>query len=129
MPYSLYTCNKLIDHAHGKTSFTMPSVWVGLSTTTPNSSDGNVTEPSGNNYSRVSTSGSTWTTAASRAATNATDITFPTSSGSWGTITHIVAYDASSGGNLLWYASITPKSVPSGATPKIVAGEADVTLS
>jgi hypothetical protein len=118
------------DAAHGKTTYTAPAnIYVGLSTTTPALGGTNVTEPSGNNYSRVTTPGSSFGASASGVITNTSAITFPTSSGSWGTCTYIVVYDASSAGNLLWYASIGSQSVPSGATPTIPIGAATSTLS
>jgi hypothetical protein len=130
MPFSLYARNKMLDHAHGKASWTMPTAHIGLSTTTPNGTDGNVTEPSGNGYARVATSGATWGTAASGAITNAAAITFPTATGAgWGTVTHVVAYDASSAGNLLWWDDIASQAVAAGVTPSIPIGDADSSLS
>lgn len=130
MPFSLNARNKILDHAHGKASWTMPTLYIGLSTTTPNGTDGNVTEPVGNNYARVATSAATWGSAASGAITNAQAITFNQASGSWGTVTHLVAYDASSGGNLvLWDDLTTSKTIDSGDTPSIAVGEADFSLS
>lgn len=130
MPMSQYARNKMLEHAHGKTSWTMPTAYIGLSTTTPNSTDGNVTEPSGNGYARVATSASTWGSAASGAITNAQAITFPTASGTgWGTVTNVVAYDAVTGGNLLWWGTITAQSVAAGVTVSIPIGDADSSLS
>lgn len=86
---------------NGKTSFTMPTVYVGLSTADPGEDASGLAEPSGNGYARVVTSGSTWNAASSGSATNAAAITFPTATGSWGTITHFATFDASSGGNML----------------------------
>jgi hypothetical protein len=130
MPLSLYARNKILDHIHGEAAFTSPTVHIGLSTTTPNGTDGNVTEPSGNGYARVATSASTWGAAASGAITNAQAITFPTATGAgWGTVTHVVAYDASTTGNLLWWGSITSQSVPAGVTVSIPVGDADSSLT
>lgn len=68
-------------------------------------------EPSGNGYARVSVtpSLSNWNSAQGAAGVassgtdgtteNATAITFPTSTGSWGTIQSVWMMDASSGGN------------------------------
>lgn len=130
MPLSLYSRNKLLEHVHGKTAYTMPVAYVGLSTTTPNGTDGNVTEPAGNGYARVTTSGATWGAAASGAITNAAAITFPPASGAgWGTVTHVAVYDAVSGGNLLWWGSITSQAVPAGVTVTIPIGDADSSLA
>jgi hypothetical protein len=129
MANTTYLNNKLLDHVHGKTSYTAPTVYIGLSTTTPAVAGTGVTEPSGNAYARVATSAATWGSAASGATTNAAAITFPTATGSWGTVTYAVAYDASSGGNLLWFASIGSQAISSGTTPYIAIGDADTSLT
>lgn len=129
MPYSQYARNKLNDHVHGKAAYTSPVVYVGLSTSTPTNTDTNVTEPATGAYARVTTSAATWGTSSAGSITNTAAITFPTSTASWGTVTHVVAYDAPTGGNLLWYASITSQSVPSGVTPTIAPGAATSNLT
>ena len=108
----------------------MPTVHIGLSTTTPSGTDTNVTEPVGNGYARVATSAATWAAAASGAITNAAAITFATATGAgWGTVTHVVAYDATTAGNLMWFGSITSQAVPAGVTVSIPVGEADSSLT
>jgi hypothetical protein len=130
MPFSQYARNKILDHAHGKTAWTMPTAYVGLSTTTPNGTDGNVTEPSGNAYARVTTSGATWTTASAGAIDSAAAITFPTATGNWGTVTHVVVYDATSGGNLLWWDDLAAgQAINNGVTFSIPAGSADFAMN
>lgn len=129
MPFTTYTANKILDHIHGKASYTAPSVYIGLSTTTPALGGTGVTEPSGSAYARVATSAATWGSAASGATTNAAAITFPTATGSWGTVTYVVAYDASTAGNLLWYSSITSQAIASGVTASIAIGDADSSIS
>lgn len=131
MPYSLYARNKINELVHGKTAFTTPTAYIGLSTTTPSGTDTNVTEPVANGYARVTTSGATWAASASGAIDSAAVITFPTAtSAGWGTVTHVVAYDALTGGNLLWWAALgASQSVPAGVTVTIPAGSADASLS
>ena len=133
MGISTYLSNKLIDHQNGKTSYTMPTVYVGLSSTTPTAGGSNVTEPSSGSYARVTTSGATWTAASAGASTNAADITFPTASGDWvsgSNLTYAVAYDASSAGNMLWFSVLgVAKNVLSGDTAKLATGDVSVSLS
>lgn len=133
MPASTYLANKLLDHQTGKAAYTMPTVYVGLSSTTPAVGGTNVTEPSGNGYARVATTGATWATAASGATSNAAAITFAQATGSWASganLTHVVLYDAATGGNMLSFGSITvPKVASSGDTLSIASGELDITLS
>lgn len=133
MPASTYLANKLLEHQVGKTSFTMPTAYVALSSTAPTLAGGNVTEPSGSGYARVTTSGATWGTAASGSITNAAAITFPAASGDWlagANLTHGVIYDAPSGGNVLGYGTLTvAKNVLNGDTASIAIGNLTITIS
>ncbi len=104
-----YAENKILDHVFSATTWTMPSIWIAASTTTPTDAGGNITEPSGNNYARKAWS--TWNTPASRAITNDGDIEFNAATGSWGTITHFVLYDASTSGNALAWGAVTGGSI------------------
>jgi hypothetical protein len=137
MPLSNRTHKGLLDSLFSKSSVfgalgTVPTIRVALSTTAPNMSGGNVTEPSGSGYARVASSGSTWTTATSADPSvleNTAAIEFPSASGSWGTLTHFVLYDAATAGNVLGYGTLTtPKAVGDGDTPRFAIGELKVEL-
>lgn len=125
MSFSNYLETKVLAHTFSNTAYTSPStVYVGLFTSSP-SEDGSGTEVSGGSYARQSgaftTSGNTATTSAA--------IEFPTATASWGTITHIGIYDASSAGNLLAYAALTAsKAIASGDVFRIPTGDIDITL-
>lgn len=134
MPATNYLQNHVIDSAYtGRTSFTMPVVYVGLSSTTPTAAGGSITEPSSGAYARVATTGSTWNAAALGVTTNALAITFPTATGDWSSganQTYMVGFDASTGGNALWDAALTAaKNVLSGDTPSFAAGQISITLT
>lgn len=133
MPASHYLAGKLLEHQLGKTSYTMPTVYVGLSSTTPALGGTNVTEPSGGSYARVTTSGATWGTAASSSITNAAAITFTQASADWLTgsnLTYGVLYDAPSGGNLLAYGVLSvAKNILNGDTASIAIGQLTVSMS
>jgi hypothetical protein len=133
MPATTYLANKLIDHQLGKTSFTMPTVYVGLSSTTPTLAGANITEPSGGSYARVTTSGATWSAAAAGTTSNAAAITFPTATTDWLTgsnLTYGVLYDASTAGNVLAYGALAvAKNALSGDTISIAIGGLTVTIS
>lgn len=123
-----YTENKVLDHVVGKTSFTMPSVWIALFTAAPSDAGGG-TEVSGGSYARKSTAGADWTAASSGATSNANVITFVTPSGSWGTVTHFALMDASTAGNMLaWSALTTPQAVGTGNVVSFAVGDLDITL-
>lgn len=133
MPASTYLANKLLDHQVGKTAYTMPTVYVGLSSTTPAVGGTGVTEPSAGSYARVTTSAATWATAASGATSNAAAITFPTATADWvsgSNLTYGLLYDAATGGNLLGFGALTvAKNVLNGDTASIAIGNLTVTLS
>ncbi len=126
--FSNYLENELLDHVFKTTSYTVPTnIYVALSTADPTESGGSIAEPSGNNYSRVACN--TWDAASGGAIANTGAITFPTPSGSWGTVTHFALYDASTAGNMLAYGTLaSSKNIGSGDTPSFAAGELDITL-
>jgi len=107
-----YSENKINDHLSGKTSFTMPTVYIGLSTADPTDDESGWAEPDGTgSYARITTSGADWDASAGGATANATALSFPISTAAWSTaannLTHFAGWDASSGGNMLWAADLT----------------------
>lgn len=127
--FSDYLENKFLDHLVGKTSFTMPTCYVGLSTADPLDTGAGLAEPSVGAYARVATAGADWNAAAGGAIDNANDITFPEATASWGTITHFALFDAATAGNMLAHGSLTtPKTIESGEIAKFAAGDIDLTL-
>lgn len=133
MGISTYLANKLLDHQVGKTAYTMPAVYVGLSSTTPTVAGANVTEPSGGAYARVATVGTDWAAAAAHANSNAAAITFPQATADWvagANLTHFVFYDAATLGNMLAFSALTvAKSVLADDTASFPIGEIDITLN
>lgn len=124
-----YWENEILDHLFGKGSYTPPTIYVGLSTADPLDTAAGLAEPSGNNYARVSTAASDWNASSGGALDNANDVTFPTASGSWGTLTHFALFDAASGGNMLAHGSLSvSKTIDSDDTAKFSAGALDVSL-
>jgi len=125
MSFSNYLETELLDHVFANNAYTSPStVYVGLFTSNPDE-DGSGTEVSGGSYARQSGS---FTVSGNTATTNAA-IEFPTATASWGTITHIGIYDASTAGNLLAYAGLTAsKAIASGDVFRIPSGDIDITL-
>jgi len=128
--FSNFWENEVLDHLFMKGSYAMPSnLWIGLSTADPTDDNSGQAEPSGNNYSRVSTSGADWDVSVGGATANATAIAFPTASGSWGTVTHFCIWDALSGGNMLAHGVLTvPRIIGSEDTASFHIGDLDVTL-
>lgn len=105
--------------------------YLGLSTTTPAVDGTGVTEPVGNGYARVAITNNTtnWPAASGRSKSNGAAFTFPTATGAgWGTITHFVLFDASTGGAVRAYGPLaTPTTVAAGETRTFPAGS--ITIS
>ena len=117
-----------VNHVLRNTAYTSPgaSVYVSLHTADPTDA-GTGTEVSGNNYARVQVT--SWDAPASRATQNTGAVTFPTPSGSWGTITHWGIWDAATVGNLLMYGALTSSIAPSSGTVRFAAGALDLTVT
>lgn len=115
MALSDYLEDKLLDFVFNNVNYVRPTtIYIALFTAAPSDAGGG-TEVSGSNYARVGVSGGFPTTGTATRASNSSAITFPSATGSWGTITHVGIFDASSGGNLLaWGALSASKTI--GAT-------------
>lgn len=126
--FSNYAANAFLDRMFRNQAFTVSANHAGLTTAAPtNASTGSsITEVSGGSYARVAINNSgggapAWGTVASGSVNNADVVTFPTSSASWGTITHAVICDASTAGNLLWWGAVTNQAVASGDIVRFAA--------
>ena len=71
----------------------------------------------------------TFTTSGDTTSNNAA-VEFPTATGSWGTVTHVGVFDASTSGNLMVYATLSAsKAVASGDVFRVPSGDLDITLN
>jgi hypothetical protein len=101
---------------------------IGLFTTTPTNDDGTggTEVPSTNAYARVATTGADWSAATGTApATKTTSAvkTFPTATGSWGTVVGFGLWDAATAGNLKYFGTLgTSKAIGNGDTASFAAG-------
>ena len=123
-----YLETKILNHVLRNTAYTSPgtAIYIALHTADP-SDAGTGTEVTGTSYARVQVTA--WDAPASRATANTNAITWSAAGSNWGTVTHIGIWDASTTGNLLFYGALTAsKSVASGTTFSISAGELDITL-
>lgn len=103
--------------------------YIGLSSTAPNISGGNVTEPLSNSgYKRVKLEN--LSEPADGVITNEHAISFDESTANWGTMSHFVIYDALEAGNLLMYDTLsTPRNVEAATIVTIKANSLTLTLS
>ena len=115
----------VLQYTFTNASVTRPTAWyLGLFTSAPGEAGGG-TEVSGGSYVReavtFSVTGDT--------ATNTAAVEWPVATDTWGTITHIAVYDASTSGNQIAYAALTnSKTIASGDVLRVPAGDLDITL-
>jgi hypothetical protein len=134
---SNYLENALLGLILNKDAFTGPSTWVSLYTTDPTDADSG-TEVSGGSYARVrvydNASGTPdWNTAVvdgvGYLVDNSDDITFPTATAAWGTVTHFGIHDAVTAGNLLYHGALdSSQVVGTGGIFKFLVGELNLKL-
>ena len=108
-------------------SVTRPTAWyIALFTSNPAEDvSGTEVSTSGTAYARQS---ATFTVSGNE-ATNSAAIEFPTATASYGTVTHIGVYDASTGGNLIAYAALTTsKAIDTGDVLRLPANDLDITM-
>ena len=116
---SKYLENALVDHIFRAIAYTMPAaMYVSLHTADPLDT-GLGSEVSGNAYARaqLNPAAANWSntqdsgvgasSGTSGLTQNQAIISFLTPSASWGTVTHFGIWDASSGGNLLVFGTLT----------------------
>jgi hypothetical protein len=129
MSMTNYTEENLLNHLLGSGTFTKPSArWVAAFTAAPGETGGG-TEVTGGSYARVSAAAFTITAANPSTAVTSALIEFPVATGAWGTITHVAVFDASTAGNMLFFAELTDsKAVASGDVLRIPAGDLTLTL-
>lgn len=128
--------NSLIDFLFRGQTYTPPAtIYIALFTTCPTDSTSG-TEVSGGSYARVAVTSSlaNWAGTQSAGSTTASSgtggttsnnatVTFPTATADWGTVNCFGGMTASTGGTLLFYASLTtPRSITNGSTASFAAG-------
>lgn len=118
MPITDLYLKKLLDHLFGKAALTAPTLYAFLSTTVPTAAGGNITEPAGGSYARVTTAASDWNVAVVGSLvtlSNSAQLDFPTPTGSWGTaVAGGLADDVSAGDAVLYGKLTTAKQIDSG---------------
>ncbi len=112
------TAQALLNSLFGKTSnfgalATAPTIYVGLSSTTPAEDGTNITEPSGGAYARQLVAAANWnaaTLADPSVLDNSAKVTFPKATADWlagANLTHFVVFDAATAGNFLIAGALT----------------------
>lgn len=116
----------VLNHVFGGSSYTAPStLYVALYTAAPSDTGGG-TEVSGGAYARQT---GTFTVSGGTAS-NTSAIEYATATADYGTVVAVGVFDASSGGNLLAYGTLTTsKSVSTGDVFRFNASALDITLT
>ena len=120
-----YLETALIDHVLRNSAFTSPTtIYVALFTVAPDETGGG-TEVTGGSYARQT---STFTAPAPDSTSNTADVTFPVATANWGTIVAFALMDASSGGNMLYFSTLTaPRDIFTSDQLRFPSGQLIVT--
>lgn len=113
-----------------KTNPTIPTnYYLGLSKSQPTASGTGVTEPSSSyGYGRIKLENLSQPT--NGVVSNTAEVMFNEATGSWGTVSHFVVYDAATGGNLLMYGALSPaRTAEAGTTIAIRAGSLKLSIA
>jgi len=125
MSFSNFLETEILDHVFGGAAYTAPTtLYLALFTATPGETGGG-TEVSGNGYVRkavaFTTSGNT--------TSNTSAVEYPTATGSFGTVTSVGVFDASTSGNLMAFAALSSsKTIETGDVFRVPAADLDITL-
>ena len=126
MAFTDYLENKVLDYVFSGGSFSQPGTkYLALYTVAPTDSTAG-TEVTGGGYARQTV---TLTTSGSD-TTNSAAVEYPTATADYGTVVAVAVLDASSGGNMLAYASLTAsKTIATGDVFRVPAGDLDISLN
>ena len=122
--FSDYAELKILEHAVGKTAWSIPTTYLALLTAEPDDADtgSTIVEPVGGGYARIAMAGK-WAAASGGSISNASIVTSATATGDWGTITHVALCDALTAGNVIaWGAVGTAQEVLSGGSASFAIG-------
>jgi hypothetical protein len=117
----------VLNYVFTATSVTRPTAWyLALFTSDPaEDASGTEVSTSGTAYARQSAA----FTVSGNTASNSAAIEFPTATASYGTVSHVGVFDASTSGNLIAYAALSSsKAIDTGDVFRVPSGDLDITL-
>jgi len=125
MSFTNFLETEILDHVFGGAAYTAPStLYMALYTAAPGETGGG-TEVSGGAYARQSVAFTT----TGNTTSNSAAVEFPSATANWGTITHVGVFDASTGGNLMAFATLTSaKAIETGDIFRVPTGDLDISL-
>ena len=127
MSATTYLKNAILNSQFRNDPYAIPTMlYVGLSKTAPNDLGTNCTEPTSASYKRleIASNAVNWEEATEGSITNTATLRFNEAEESWTTqaapITHWAIFDASTGGNMLYYGQLTKsQEIPRGSILEI----------
>lgn len=128
--FSDYLEDKVLKHVFTNTAYTAPTtIYVALYTAAPSDTGGGTeVSTTSTGYGRQTAAFTVSGTATT--ATNSAAIEYSAATASWGTITHIGLFDASTAGNLLaWAPLTTSRTIATGDIFRIPASSLTITLT
>ena len=117
----------VLNYVFTATSVTRPTAWyLALFTSNPaEDASGTEVSTSGTAYARQSAA----FTVSGNTASNNSAIEYPTATASYGTVSHVGVFTASSGGDLIAYAALSSsKAIDTGDVFRVPSGDLDITL-
>lgn len=124
-----YAENLLANFLANNQTATRPTAWhVGLFTVAPSDAGGGTeVSTTSTGYSRQAF---TFGAASGGQVANTNSGSFGPASASWGTVSHFGVFDAPTGGNLLWWGSLTTsRTIASGESATFAVGAFTLTLA
>jgi hypothetical protein len=125
MSFTNFLETEILDHVFAGSAYSAPATkYLALYTAAPGETGGG-TEVSGGAYARQSVAFTT----TGNTTSNSAAVEYPTATASFGTVTHVGVFDASTGGNLMAYAALSSsKAIATGDVFRVPTGDLDITL-
>jgi hypothetical protein len=118
---------EVLDHVLSVGAYSMPAdIYLGLSVGSM-AEDASGTELSGSSYARQAI---TFAAASGGSASSNATVTFPTATGSWGTVAYWSIWDAASSGNMMLHGVFAAsKAIGTGDALRVNSGDITVTAA
>ena len=127
MSFTNFLETEILDHVFAGSAYTAPgTLYLALYTAAPGETGGGTeVTTSGTAYARQTVA---FTTTGNTTSNNA-PVEYPTATATFGNVTHVGVFDASTGGNLMAYATLSsPKTIDTGDVFRVPTGDLDITL-
>jgi hypothetical protein len=127
MSFSNFLETEILDHVFAGAAYTAPTtLYLALFTAAPGETGGGTeVTTSGTAYARETVA---FTTTGNTTSNNAS-VEYSTATATFGTVTHVGVFDASTGGNLMAYATLSSsKTIDTGDVFRVPTGDLDITL-